>query len=96
MKLGCCQKNMQKRICGAFYRIPGIFDILPPRSGKRGYGRIFYFRCNGFHARKIAGRYDGKARFNDIHVQTLQLLCHSDFFLNAHAEARSLLPVAER
>src|SRR3990172_7339953 len=77
-------------------RLPGAVDVFFLRPRKTARDRPFHLRADALDGLKIPRRADRESGLDDVHPEAGQLFCERNFFLNVHARARGLLPVAER
>ena len=76
-------------------RVPRSIDILFHTARQRAdRGAADVIRDRG-DRRRVSGRRNCKARFNDIHLERFQLPGNLDFFVQVHAAAWGLLAVAQ-
>ncbi len=91
------QKSVNTRpITGRHHGFRAPLNVLFQAARQsRNTDALDLFR-NGFHGFKIARTGYREARFNNIHLQTLQLTGNLQFFTQAHARTGALLAVAQR
>ena len=88
-------EQVNPRVGGVLDGLPGGVDVLLGGPGQRGHGAVLYLPGDGLDRLKVAGRGDGKAGLDDVHLELFQALSHLQLFLEVHAAARGLLAVPE-
>jgi len=83
-------------LTGILQRLPGAVDVLFAGTAQARNLRSFNALCHQLDCLKITLGSDGKAGFDYVHVQFLQLLGDPQFFFDVHAVARRLLAVPQR
>ena len=86
---------MDARPGRSFKRLPGPLDVRRAGPGQAGDDGTPDGRCNRLHCGKVAFRGDGKAGFDDVHAQAVELVRQPQLFLHVHAASRRLLAVAQ-
>ena len=74
------QEHVDPGVLRYFHGVPRRIDIFLHCPGQRSHDGAFHRLGDGPNRFKIPRGGDGEARFDDVHVQPLQLLCHFDFF----------------
>ena len=75
--------------------VPGGLDIALGRACKRADGGVLNHLCDRADRLGVAWAGGGKAGFDDVNTQLLQLAGNPHFFVAGHRRARALLAVAE-
>ena len=91
----CGDKGVNSRRNRFFYRFIRSIDIRRKRPGQTRHRTVFESLRNRFYGEEISRRRSREAGFDDIHIETFQLLRHLDFFFQVHAAARGLLAVTK-
>ena len=81
---------------GRLERLAGPLDVVPAAAGQGGRDRAGHFGGNHTHGLGVGFGGNRKARFDDIHAQSVQLPGQLELLGHAQREARRLLAVAQR
>ena len=81
-------ESVNSRRNGIFDRLISSVDIRRKRAAQAGDSAVFQSLRYRLDRKKISRRGCRKTGFNDVDVQSFQLLCHLDLFFHVHAAAR--------
>ena len=93
--IGGCQKNMNARTGRILESLPGSFNVHGTCAGQSSDDRPSNGGSHGLHGFEIAIRGNGKAGFDHVHAQAIELLRHPQLFLDVHAAAWRLFAVPQ-
>ncbi len=95
MDVGGGQKDVNARPRGSLEGLPGALDIGGAGPGQGGDDGSPDGGGNRLHRGKVAFRGDGKAGFDDVHAQAVELVRQPQLLLHVHAASRRLLAIAQ-
>ena len=96
MNIGGRDESMNARLLGALDRFQSAVDIALLGARQADDARPANLLADPAHRFEIAVRRGGKAGFDHVDAEFLQLARDHDFLLHGHARARRLLAVAQR
>ncbi len=86
MQVGGRDERVDARALGALQRLARALDVFGPAAGQRGDDRPPHARGHLLHAFRIVQRGDGKARFDQVHAQRIELLWRARTFSLVRSE----------
>src|SRR5438477_5534769 len=90
------QKNMDARANRAPERLPCPLDVLRAGAGQSRDDGPSNGRGNCLYRGKVAFRCNRETGLDDVHAETIQLVCQTQFFRHVHAAPRGLLAIPKR
>ena len=95
MNVRSCYEYMDSRFFRITHRIPAAIDIHFAGPGQPRNRRRFRLLGNTLNRLEISIGRNRETRFNDIHLQALELACQHQFVVYGHARAWGLFPVSQ-
>jgi hypothetical protein len=90
------QEGVNARVLCTIQSFPGALDVELIRPRQRSHDGSADFRGDGPDSVKITLGSNGKARFQDVHTQAVELARHLELLFQVHAATRGLLAITQR